>query len=307
MDVNGTYSSAEPVLTLYAAWIPLLKVECYNLEDGEKVGEFTVDPNKGLDIALPAWSEETGVLSMNALPAREGYTFTSAYYDEAGTQSVEGTVITHPAQINRENATVTNSTLKLYTVWRTGNWFKIYTAEQFKDNFAVNGCYELMADLDFSKVLWPTDAMHGSFSGILEGNGHKISNVIKFEQTNNSKMFTGLFGNLTEGSLLNNVTFENVVMTVNGGTRMTGASFGLLSGTVSADARVLNVQITSGKIVIGDRCNFATEDYSFGLVCGNGSVAVDSSAITWELTEAAAEKVSITVEDGTVRVTPITE
>ena len=306
LDVNGTYSSDEPVLTLYAAWLPLVKVEFYNLEDGEKLGEYAFDPTNGLEINMPAWNEETGVLNMNEFPARNGYTFVSACYDEAGAQPVEGTTLTHPAQFNPENATVTDGVLKLYTQWRTGNWFKIYTVEQFKDNFTVNGCYELMADLDFSNERWPTDAMHGSFSGIIEGNGHKISNV-SFEQTNNSKMHTGLFGNLTEGSLLNNVTFENVTMTVNAGTRMTGASFGLLSGTVSADARVFGVRITSGKIVIGDRCNFANEDYAFGLVCGNGSVAVDSAGITWELTEKAAEKVSITVEDGAVRVTPVTE
>ena len=307
VDVNGTYSSAEPVLTLYAAWVPLVKVEFYNIEGGEKLGEYAFDPNKGLEIALPAWSTETGTLNMNEFPTREGYTFVSACYDEAGKNPVEGEILTHPAQINLENATVTDGTLKLYTLWRTGNWYRIYTAEQFAKNFEVNGNYELLADLDFeNKITWPTDAMHGSFSGIIEGNGHKISNVT-FEQKNNSKLYTGLFGNLTEKALLNNITFESITMQVNGGTRVTGASFGLLSGTISADARVIGVQITEGVIQIGDRCNFATDDYAFGLVCGNGSVAVDSTGITCELTEKATEKVSITVEDGTVRVTPVTE
>ena len=306
VDPNGSYDAKEPVLTLYAGWVPELSVEYYNLETGELLNKHTFGPSEGMQIQMPVWNEETGALDMFKVPKREGYTFVSACYDEAGTKPVEGNVVTHPAQVNLENATVTNSTLKLYTTWRAGQWYRITKAEQFVKNFGLTNSYEIQNDLDFTDVIWPTAMMHGNFAGVIEGNGHKISNV-SLTQTDNSKLYTGLFGNVTENALINNVIFENITLTVKKGSRVPGAAFGLLAGNISADAKITNVSVTSGEMKVDSGCYFASDDYVFGLLSGTGTAAVDPSGITCTATGDKPEKVSIIVEDGTLEVSFVTE
>lgn len=306
VDPNGSYTSSEPVLTLYAAWAPEYTVEYYDLESGELIGTQKLSPAGGTDIQLPTWNAETGAMDMYKVPQREGYTFMGASYDPQGAQAVEGSVIPHPAQLNLENATVTDGNLKLYTTWRSGQWFQISTAEQFVKNFSLTGCYELQADLDFTEARWPTAMMHGSFAGVIEGNGHKISNV-ELTQTDNSKLYTGLFGNLTEKAVLSNVTFENVTLTVKKGARVSGAAFGLLAGNISADAKILTVQILSSQLLIDSGCYFATEDYVIGLLCGTGTAQIDPNGITCKAVGDKPEKVSITVNEGVLEVAFLTE
>lgn len=306
VDANGSYTAKEPVLTLYAAWAPEYTVEYYDLESGDLLGVQKLSPAGGTNIQLPVWNAETGALDMFKVPAREGYTFMGAAYDDKGTQAVEGNVIPHPAVLNLEDATVTNGNLKLYTTWRTGQWYRISTAKQFSKNFSLTGCYELQADLDFTDEIWPTAMMHGNFAGIIEGNGHKISNVT-LTQTDNSKLYTGLFGNLTEKALISNVNFENITLTVKKGARVPGAAFGLLAGNISADARIISVAITDSQLQIDSGCYFASDDYVMGLLSGTGTANVDTSGITCTAVGDKPEKVSITVTDGALDVSFVTE
>jgi hypothetical protein len=243
---------------------------------------------------------------MFKVPTREGYTFMGASYDDKGAHAVEGDVIVHPAVLNMENATVENGNLKLYTTWKSGQWYRISTAKQFTKNFSLTGCYELQADLDFTDEIWPTAMMHGSFAGIIEGNGHKISNVT-LTQTDNSKLYTGLFGNLTEKALLSNVSFENVNLTVKKGARVPGAAFGVLAGNISAEARILSVSVVNSQLLIDSGCYFATDDYVMGLVSGTGISNVDPSGITCTAVGDNPEKVNITVTEGALEVTFVTE
>ena len=306
VDPNGSYSSKDPVLTLYAAWAPEYTVEYYDLESGDLLGTQKLSPAGGTNIQLPTWDEETGALDMYKVPAREGYTFMGASYDDKGVQAVEGNVIPHPAVLNMENATVTNGNLKLYTTWRSGQWFRIFTAKQFSKNFSLTGCYELQADLDFTDEIWPTAMMHGNFAGIIEGNGHKISNV-NLTQTDNSKLYTGLFGNLTEKALISNVSFENITLTVKKGARVPGAAFGVLAGNISADARIISVSIANSQLLIDSGCYFASDDYVMGLLCGTGTADVDTSGITCTAVGDNPEKVSITVTEDALDVSFVTE
>ena len=87
--------------------------------------------------------------------------------------------------------------MKLYVDYMEGEWFHITSAKQLISNASVSGNYILDADLDFADQIWPTALMHGNFTGTIAGNGHKISNIA-IKQTNNSKVNTGLFGQLTE-------------------------------------------------------------------------------------------------------------
>lgn len=306
LDPNATYSAEEPVLTLYAAWAPLYEIEFYALDSGELLGTYSFDPSEGTEIRVPHWDEETGAVAMYKFPKREGYTFESVYLDAQGTQPVAEGSVTHPAVLNSETATVENGTMKLYVQYRTGQWYRITSAKQFADNFSLNGCYEILADLDFTDVIWPTGMMYGSFTGTVNGNGHTVSNVT-IEQTNNSKVNAGLFGQLGTDSILKDVTFDNITFTVKSGTRVAGTAYGLLAGTVTDGATLDGVQITNSTLQIDSGCYFGTTDYAIGLVCGLGSTEVDGSGISCVAVGNDPDKVSISVTDNTVDVEFVTQ
>jgi len=300
VKADGTYSATEPVLTLYAAWIPLFEIEIYDLDSGLKINSTTLSPlETDLEhIQLPSWDEKTGSVLMGKFPKYDGYTWGDVYLDAEGTQKVENTEIAHTGKVNYDNATAQNATMKLYVDYMEGEWYHITSAKQLVSNASVSGNYILDADLDFTDQIWPTALMHGNFTGTIVGNGHTISNVA-ITQTNNSKVNTGLFGQLTEEASISDVTFENTTLVIQGGTRVPGASFGLLTGTVSDKAQISNVAIT-GKIQIAADAYFGTDDYVIGLLCGTGSLEMDDSNITCVLIGENPQGITVTVENGKV-------
>ena len=307
VDPNKSYTSKEPVLTLYAAWIPYFEIEFYALDTGELLDTMTYDPTSGKELYVPAWDETTGAVKLYDFPAREGYTFDAVYFDEAGKNQITDTILTHPGQVDYATGTATDSTLKLYVDWMEGEWYRIYTAEQFADNATMNGCYEIYADLDFADETWPTAFMYGNFSGQIVGNGHTISNI-ELVQTNNSKTNAGLFGALTEGAKITDVTFTNVTLTIESGTRVNGTNYGLFAGTISDGAVITGTSVTNSTLYIDSDCYFGVDDYSIGLICGMGNATVlDAAEITCEATGEAPETVVITVDGNDVTVEFLTQ
>lgn len=299
VDPGKTYTSQEPVLTLYAAWVPLFEIEFYSLNTGEYLQSLTYNPTIDGEILVPDWNMETGAVEMYDFPERSGYTFNGAYYDAEGTQPVD-TVVVHPGTVDYTNGVAKNAVMKLYIDWMEGEWYHIYNVEQFLDNASVNGSYVLYADLDFTDEIWPTSLMYGNFGGTIEGNGYTIRNV-DAAQTNNSKVNAGLFGQLTETAQLKDLTFENVTFTIQAGTRVTGASYGLLAGTISGEAAFTNVAIKSSTLQIDSGCYFGTDDYSIGLLCGMGNTAaLDDSGITCKAVGDHPETVKIAVNGNEV-------
>lgn len=270
----GEYSATEPVLTLYAVWVPMFEIEFYALDSGELLNTYTFNPTTTEEILVPHWDEETGAIEMYDFPARDGYTFNGVYYDAAGTQAVDTPAVVHPGVVDAATGMAQNPSLKLYVDWVEGEWYHIYNAEQFLDNASVSGNYVIHEDLDFEGEIWPTSLMHGNFSGTIEGNGHTMKNIT-VEQTNNSKVNTGMFGSLTETAAISDLTFENVTLTIKGGTRVAGSSFGLLAGVVSDNAQLEGVKITNSVLNIDASAYFGTEDYVIGLVCGMGNADLE--------------------------------
>jgi len=305
VDSTAKTTASEPVLTLYAAWLPLFSVEFYDLGTGEYLDSISFDPNTAEEIRLPAWDAQTGAINMYNFPARAGYTFNAAYYDAEGKQQAESEVLTHPGKVNTETAVAEDTVLKLYVDWTEGEWYHIYNVDQFLDNASVTGSYVLHEDLDFTDKIWPSMLMHGTFSGTIEGNGHTISNVT-LQQTDNSKTAAGLFGTLTDTAKITDLTLSGVTFTVKGGTRMAGTSYGLLAGTVSAQTKLENVRIADSCLQIDSAAYFGTDDYVIGLICGIGDTGLDASGITCTAVGAAPETIVITVEDGTVTVSAAT-
>lgn len=281
VDPNGTYSSAEPVLTLYAAWIPLYEVQIYDMQD-KLLGEYTINPMTDGDIKLPKLNEETGAVDMYKFPAVPGYTVNGVYADGVdGKTLLTEEMIAHPGSFDRATAKAENTVLKLYVDLMEGEWYHIYNVDQFIKNASVSGSYILHADLDFTDKIWPTTLMYGSFSGTIQGNGHKISHV-NLEQTNNSKTNAGLFGALTESAKLSQVTFENIHFTIKSGTRVAGTSYGLLSGTVTDGASFEAVSVLASTLTVDANAYFGTEDYVIGKICGMGEAVLENADITFD-------------------------
>ena len=297
VDANKTYTSASPALTLYAAWVPMFRVDFYDRATGAFMESYSFDPNSGLEFRLPAWDENTGALNMENFPENSGFTYEAAYLDAAGTQLLAGETFIHPGALDDATGTAVGGVMDIYLDWTEGQWYHIYTLEQFLDNASVAGSYVLHTDLDFEGQIWPSSLMHGNFSGVIEGNGHTIRNV-SFTQTNNSKVNAGLFGYLTEKAALRDVTFENITFTIQGGTRVAGTSYGLLAGSMAAEAQVSGVSILASRILVDSGSYFGVDDYVIGLVCGMGDPKLDAAEIT---AEASGEGLTVTTEEnGTV-------
>ena len=296
-----TNTSKEPVLTLYAAWVPMFEIQVYDLDSGELLDTVSYDPSSGKTLTMPAWDKETGAMEMNDLPQRNGYTFQGAYLDAAGTQAMEAEQLTHTGSVDYTTGTAKAPSMKLYTKWLEGEWYHIYNAEQFIDNASVVGNYVIHADLNFAEEKWPTSLMHGSFEGTIQGNGHTFKNI-KLTQTNKSKTNAGLFGQLTDTAAITDVTFTNVTFTIKGGSRVAGTTYGLLSGTLSEGAQLTGVAVTESRLQIDSDCYFGTDDYTIGLICGMGTTDMDYTGITCEAVGDEPEKVVITVTESTVNV-----
>ncbi|MBQ9115525.1 MAG: hypothetical protein IJY04_00725 [Clostridia bacterium] len=284
-------------MTLYAAWIPYFTYEF--MAKNEETGEFeTIGTESLINLELPTWNENTGKLEMKKFPTVDGKTFLAAYLDEEMTEELTESIT---GNVDYEKGIGVSGSVKIYTTWREGEWFRIYNAKQFYSNSRPGGCYELMADLDFSAQVWAPTLAKGKFTGIIEGNGHKISNISVI-QADISQISGGVFGSL-EGARISNVTFENITYTVQSGSRLAGASFGLLCGSANDTSVLENVSVIGGKLLIGDGC-YPGDSYSFGLLCGSGgSMGVDLSGITCETQTAGSAKVAVETDAVSGRVT----
>lgn len=302
VDSSKEYSADAPVLTLYAAWVPLFTMEFYSLGTNELLKTFTIDPNSSEGMKIPAWDEKTGVMEMYKFPKKTGYTFNKVYYDAEGKKPVEGDTIMHTGVVDYGTGTAKDATMKLYVEWIEGEWYHITTAEQLANNASLNGNYEILADLDFEGIDWGKTFMYGNFSGMIKGNGHVIKNI-SLEQTDAKEDNAGLFGYLTDKANISDLTFENVTFTIKAGTIATSANYGVFAGTVSEVANITDVSILSSKLQIDSGCYFGTEDYSIGLVCGMGNPdVVPSAEIQCVAVGDAPETVKLTVNGNEVTV-----
>jgi hypothetical protein len=299
IDPNRNYSANNSLITLYAAWVPLFKIEFYDLTSNELIETFTYDPTSSESIKVPKWNEKSGAIDMFDFPEKSGYTFKTAYYDVNKEKELVGETVEHCGKVDLATGTAVDPTLKLYVDWTEGEWYKISTAEQFIKNFSANGCYEILDDLDFKGKIWPTASMYGNFSGRINGNGHVFKNI-EVTQTQKSKANAGLFGQLTEDAEISDLTLENICFTIKAGTRVP-ANYGLLAGTVSANATVENVKIVGGVLQIDSGCYFGVDDYSIGLVCGSGNdQCIENADISCSVVGENPDRITVAVDGNKV-------
>ena len=300
VDTKKEHSAGTNVMTLYAGWVPYFDFEFYAVnEDGDATLLSRVEDQ--IQVELPEWDLESGKMNMKEFPAREGMTFEAAFLDEAMTLPAGGMV---GIPVDYETGTFEgDGTIRIYTTWQEGTWFRISTPKQLFDNASPNGCYILEKDLNFEGQLWPTIFSTGEFNGIIQGNGHTISNVDVL-QGDNSKLHGGLFGTLEATAEILDLKLENVTYRIEAGSRMKGTNYGLLAGTVNQGATLTDVSIT-GMIEVGKNC-YHPNEYSIGLLCGSGNIpGIDTSGITVtvEDPENTSAQVEVNRETGEVTLT----
>ena len=293
---EGNYSSEEPLMTLYAAWIPYFNFEFYVQNES---GSFDLYESKQLiELDIPAWDLSTGKLNMNSFPEIDGKTFEGAFLDEAMTKPITKKLT---GDIDYEHGISATEKICVYTKFAEGDWYRISTAEQFVKNSKLGGCYYIEADLDFTGLNWSAALAGGAFTGKIEGGGHKFSNIT-FIQADNSKTNGGLFGSLASGASLRGVSFENIKYTLGAGSRMQAPHFGLLCGQLSADAALDSVSVSGSEFIISG--DIYPQEYTLGALVGNGdNRGVSLSGISVKLAEGAETKISIASDSASGEIT----
>lgn len=280
VKAGDSNTSAEPVLTLYAVWKPLLKVEVFDRATNTQIGKtIEYDPTQET-IRMPEWrADGNGAIDMNDLPENKGYTFDAAYYDIEGTKPIDTEILIHSAESD-EDAT----SMKIYVDWLEGEWYHIYTAKQLARQADPKGNYIICADLDFSKTDWPTEFMYGKFEGSIQTMNDEqftLSNITAVQTLD--KPNAGLFGAITETAQISNIRFENVTFTIQKGS-IKQCYYGLFSGNISDNAMIQNVSITNGQLLIDSAIATTKElyaNYRIGLVCADGNnLCLDQAQIT---------------------------
>lgn len=228
---DGEYSASEPVLTLYAVWVPNFTVEYYDVNTGEKLETKTYNPVTSNGVTVPQWDESTGKIDMNDFPKRRGYTFNGVYLDENKTMPVTSEVIEHCGIFDAATGTGSNGTLKLYVDWLEGDWYQIHTAKQLSKLADKEGNYLICKDLDFAGESWPKAFTNGKFEGTIQGDDHIISNLEIGKKP--------LFDALDDGAKIVDLTFGFV-----SGENEAGEGMDLISEDISENAELSGVQIT---------------------------------------------------------------
>ena len=287
---EGSYNSETPFMTLYAAWIPYFNFEFYVQNESGSFELFETD--NLISLGIPAWDLATGKINMNGFPEIDGKTFEGAYLDEAMTKPVTETL---SGDIDYEHGVSATDKIKVYTKYAEGEWYRISSAEQFVKNSKLGGCYYIEADLDFTGLNWSAALAGGAFSGKIEGNGHKFSNI-NFIHADNSKVSCGLFGLLAAGASIKGVTFENITYTLGAGSRMQAPVFGLLCGTLSEEASLDSITLSNASFIISG--DIYPQEYTLGMLVGSGdNRGISLSGISVSLAEGAESKISITTDN----------
>ena len=271
-----SYAADEPVIELYAMWLPEFTFEFYDLDTGKLISSRSYDPMYVESLRLPEWDKESGTIKMHDFPKVEGKTFVAAYSDPNGLVEIEGRAISNGV-IDYENISAENTTTRIYVKMNEGAWYNIYTAEQFVEIKDPNGNYNILADLDFSEEGWIDDFVDGKFTGTIRGNGHAFRNI-QYYQSSASMSTAGLFGTVASGAVIEDVRFENLDFIIESGSRYAASSFGTFAGIIEDGATIEEISI-SGKLTVTPS-PYITESTIIGLFCGTGDPGdIDLSGI----------------------------
>lgn len=302
IDKNKEYTASEPVLTLYAAWVPEFAFDFYTADGATLLKSLVIDPTKVTSVKLPEWNLSTGKLTYNDIPSVAGKTFEGLSVAIGG-EKHEGETLLHSGSFDLETATASGHRMKVYVDYTDGEWFRISTAQQMASNASPSGCYYIEADLDFTGISWPS-AFGGIFSGKIFGNGHTLSNISATQSSKRDN--NGLFGRIDATAEIRDLTITGATYTLKSTAKAaTGSTYGLLAGRIAEGAVLSGITVTDSKFMVSEKCLFA-DLYYFGLLAGmvGGEIDVTASGIAVEsLFDSPIYDLTIEEVDGVITVT----
>ena len=303
VDPATLTSGADAVLTLYAAWVPGVQYNLYDLNTLDESGNPTlIETYVGSKLTVPTW--KNGAISLGgSFPKLDG-TPNAIYADKEQTTPITEAL---KIDINYENGTINTPAVDVYVDLWEGQWFKISSVKQFYKHARADGNYIIEADLDFSVkgAIWPANFYKGQnqFTGQIIGNGHTFSNITVVQPSGAQQ--GGLFGFIGAGASITDLHFSNVTYTASG-SRIQGSTIGLLAGTISDQATLENVTI-SGKLLIDPSLLLDGVDVAtYGMLAGAGTANISLENIKVELTgdNKNAAILNVNKETGEILITP---
>lgn len=213
--------------TIYARWSPDYAVK------------VLYGDNLELSYSLPVSGDE----ALNSLRQANwaGHTFYAFYEDAEFTKPL---TFPYTPAVNAENPTVT-----VYARYLEGAYTVVRRASDFSKAIKAGTNYYIDADIDLTGV---TVNVAEIFSGRIIGNGHTIKGLqVTRRQTKTSENY-GLFGSIGGKAVLENITFEDVGVTVllnnDSNPNINNSCIGVLAGSVDAGATFTNVKINGSLI-----------------------------------------------------------
>lgn len=188
-------------ITLYGKWLIQYRIRVNFVVDG-------VLQNRSEDV-LVVNNAET-VTSVKE-PSWSGNTFVQMFTDAECTNPLT----VSNSQPFTHGCTQDSPIREVYAQFIEGSWTLVKTASDLKSIKPGSRLY-FMNDIDMSSMMGKngfTDiSVADSFSGVIEGNGHTISNLHYFREgakgTSYASYCIGLFAQVT-GATIRNITFEN--------------------------------------------------------------------------------------------------
>ena len=169
-----------------------------------------------------------------------GQTILGVYASREEAEKEDGLQIEFP--YTPQDLSQENTVSELWANTLNGSWRLVYDVGDFRIYDSTN--IYLMADLDFKgeELELPE-----RYSGIFEGNGHKLSNfTVSQPMPQGSGTYSfGLFRELRADAQIRNVTFENVTFTANlTNPKVVEYRAGILAGNAAGGVQVRNVAIS---------------------------------------------------------------
>lgn len=222
-DWDFATDRAEGDITLYARWNPDYTVRVLYGNDFSQSYSVSVSADEALSTMRSAdWA---------------GHTFYGFYEDAACTTPL---AFPYTPDVSMEHPTVT-----VYARYLEGTYTVIRRASDFSKAIKAGVNYYIDADIDLSDI---TLNIAEFYSGRFIGNGHTIKGLhLTRKQGKNTENY-GLFGAITGTAVFEDITFEDVNVTVelnnDSNPNTENSCIGVLAGSVNAGAAFRNVKIT---------------------------------------------------------------
>lgn len=250
-------------VTLYCRWARNYTVTAVYGAENEEEKVYSV-------------AEETNTIKSFAAPRWAGHTFVGFYTDPAYTEEV-----TFPYVHKKDE---NNPDERIYARFLEGTYRIVRSGDDLK-TISAGAKYYLMNDIDMTgiKVSLPE-----VFTGAIIGNSFTISNMtVERKQTRLGTSY-GLFNEIGNGARIENVTFNDLLVTVELGeeTNQQPVSLGLLAGGCADQAEFENVVLTGilkydckGRDMTG---KIDSVGRAFGLASDDQLAAVEAESVNIE-------------------------